>query len=174
MLGTVVFNATCNNSKEVEIGMGHLGTTDVCSSIAESRLKTVESCRKEINDGLLLLLSGGIVHKRISFFRVIDVHQHSVEPLRLIEHTGGGGRVAVLVCEGLQDSKTLRHISAIFVDPDGELGITVGSRCLHGSPLFKADDYVLKGDVLGSQHVADGLCAVLGGKVNKLWHRILF
>ena len=55
----------------------------------------------------------------------------------------------MLKSEGLKDSKTLCHKSAIVVDPDGELGAnSVGSGCLYGSPGGMIDSCIFKLDVL--------------------------
>ena len=57
----------------------------------------------------------------------------------------------MLMGEGLQDSETLCHVSAVVVDPDGKLGAnTVGSGCLDRSPSSTIDSLILKLDVLRS------------------------
>jgi hypothetical protein len=134
-----VFHVARDNPKQVEISMCQLSTTDVGPSIGKPSFKAVESCRKESNNSLLLLLGGGVVKKSIAIGLVKDVHEQSIEPLGLVKDTGGSGGVAVLECEGLQDSNALGQKCAVVVDKDGELGVTVGLCFLNGSPLFHSD-----------------------------------
>ena len=102
-----VLVVACDDRQKVEIGMGQLGTTNMGSSIRESGLKAVHNCGEEGNDAFLLLKGCIVLHDRIALRLLVDVLEHSVEPFGLVENTGGGSGVAVIMGKGLQDSETL-------------------------------------------------------------------